>query len=234
MSNYSKKRNYSGSLVNVVTPRAYTAPSKKMKVSFAAPRKKKKSYGSKGAEVKYLDTTVIMTNSVVATVASLNSLAQGLTNITRIANKIQIKSVGVRAYEYSTTFTATVPNLTRWSIVLDKEPEAAAIASYNQIYTSNSPIAWANIDNSDRFVILATGTYIQGGLNNTTNQALAAGENAFSIDTFRKCDIAAKYVGTAATQASIGSNQLLFTFVSSADDANMDGFASCRIRFTDE
>lgn len=207
---------------------------------FAPMRKKKpKQYGQVGPEMKFLDTQSL--NNAAATtgvVVSMNTLAQGLTNITRIGNKIQIKSVAVRG-QYQTATQAidtSQPNSMVWSIVLDKEPEAAAIASVNQIYTGNDVLDFNNINESDRFVILATGDA------NWPGQGQLSGVGAFTQPTgitgmfqrFVKCDIATKYTGTTAAQSTFGTNQLLFVLRWKNADANHLTDVFMRIRFTDE
>lgn len=196
-------------------------------------KKAKKTYGQLGPEMKFLDTDQLnQTASATGQVYSMNTLAQGTTNITRIGNKIQIKSVMVKAvFESATGAVSASQNVGYWMIVLDKEPEAAAIASYNQIMSSNDIIAMRNIGESDRFVVLAKGSYAHPYTAASVTQA--TGTEVF-VEKFVKCDIAAKYTLTTATQSAFGSNQLLFTWISQNSDTNKLMDLRTRIRFTDE
>lgn len=198
------------------------------------PQRRKRSYGQNGPEVKFLDTASGATSNTTAVVTPLNLLAQGLTNITRIGNKIHIISVDMVLRFQGSPTELVDPNWTRWAIILDKEPEAAAAASYNQIYMTNSPYAFHNPDYSDRFVTLATGDLMIEG----SNQVTAVGWNQSGAPrvtrNFRKCDINCKYIGTGATQASVGSNQLLFVCLQETTDTSSSWTANCRIRYTDE
>lgn len=219
----------------VATPKAATG--KKVKFDLVSKPRKKKSYGQKGVEMKFLDIASTFNASLTASVTSMSSLAQGLTNLTRIGNKIQIKSAAVRISAVPiANGTLVASNVHKWMIVLDKEPDVAAIAAYGDIMATPAQVqSFSLISNSDRFVVLATGTWAHGGRSVTAGVVYSdGGEMSKYVDEWRKCDIAAKYVGTGATQASIGSNQLLFTIISENDDTNLIFNVITRIRFQDE
>lgn len=202
-------------------------------------RKKTRTYGQVGPEIKFLDVeTLNEAASATPVVISCNTLAQGLTNITRIGNKIQIKSLALHMQGQPTTgaIDTTAPNTMKWSLVLDKEPEAAAIASYNQIYDGNNIHSMRNINESDRFVVLATGIQNWDGCGQITaagafNQAAGS---TFFVEKFVNCDIASKYTLTTATQTAFGTNQLLLAICWKNTDANHLLDMKTRIRFTDE
>lgn len=214
------------------------APAYKKPRTGAGPRKKsfqKKQYGQEGPEMKFLDNAFIQNANVTAQVNAISTLAQGLTNITRVGNKIAIKSVHLRASIIPLDGTLPVlANVHKWALVLDKEPEASAIASYNQIYSQNNVQAFANINYSDRFVILGTGTWAHGQRIAAAVPYSDGGDMSKYIDCYRKVDINAKYLLTTATQTAIGSNQLLFVWISEQTDANIFAQFDCRIRYTDE
>lgn len=215
---------------------ARSAPKVPVVTMLAQRRFKKRSYGQGGAEIKYLDTAVNTTANVTASVTSINTIAQGLTNILRIGNKIQIKSVAMRmsAYPFDPA-VAIASNNHKWTLVLDKEPEAAAIATYNQIFTANSIQAFRNVGESDRFVVLAQGMWSHGDRRITAGSVYSdGGEIAKVWDKFLNINIATKYVLTTATQTAFGTNQLLFCVVSEQTDGNYAMDVNCRIRFTDE
>jgi len=214
-------------------------PTYKKPRSGSGPRKKslqKKQYGQEGPEMKFLDSQAVLTPNVTGQVISMNTMAQGLTNSTRVGDKICIKSAGLRISSFPVDPTLDVQaNVVKWSIVLDKEPEASALASYNQIYTGNSVQAWSNINYSDRFVILATGTWAYGQRRVlSTNAYSDGGEMSKYVDAYRKTDINSKYILTTATQTAISSNQLLFCIISEQGDANINMNYDARIRYTDE
>lgn len=194
--------------------------------------KSKPTYGQAGPEFKYLDTNVAVAlpPDSTAVVVGISNMAQGLTNITRVGNKIQIKSVEVKITLFNEITFAHSPNAHRVSLVLDKEPEPAALASYNQIYTDDSVLSMRNIGESDRFVVLAVEEFITDGALATTQTV-----NGTIFKTmFRNVDIASKFSGTGATQANVATNQLLVCIESFVDDANADWYIRSRIRYTDE
>lgn len=233
------------SLKRTVTIMGESAPAKKSfkrtKVvgSFnITPKRKRKSYGQSGPEMKFLDTAQLNQSIFTPTglVYPMNNIAQGTTNITRIGNKIQIKSVAVRAVCETAVLTDIIPNVVRYSIVLDKEPEAGAIAAYTDIFATSDPMSFLNIDKSDRFVVLKSGILKNAGMADSTAVGWASQPpNCIDyIDEFVPCDVATKYVGTGALQSSMGSNQLLFCTVAQNNDANRIADMRFRIRFLDE
>lgn len=221
---------------SVVSPTPFMAKkakssqsSKTVSISVTPKRQRRKSYGESGPEIKYLDTAIGPTAaSTTAVVTPISTLAQGLTNITRVGNKIRIKSVSVQGFVDTVVGNANSCVVKKWSLVLDKEPEAAAAASYNQIYTSNGVNAHRNIDYSDRFTVLATGTISIDGA------SVSGPFPTRTFEAYRTCDINSKYILTTATQTAIGSNQLLFCYTDSAIEPDVVVTAQCRIRFTDE
>ena len=100
---------------------------------------------------------------------SVQQIAVGTDNTNRIGRKITIKSV-----EYDYTFAATQSDLgttasysemmdgLRLSLVWDRQPAGGGtIPSYSDIYASapnaqTAPLSKRNMDNIDRFVVLAT------------------------------------------------------------------------------
>lgn len=200
--------------------------------------KKRKVYkdGQEGPEIKYLDKESLNVGfSSIAAVYDCSLMAQGQTNTTRIGNKICVKSIHVRLNGESSIAADIQPNKHKWMLVYDKEPEPSALASYNQIMTSNDVIAFRNIGESDRFKVLAEGVFEVAGMDwvNTTGGAQPS-NSSFYLDKFIPLDINIKYTGTGATQSNVATGQLLFTFISQTTDGNGTYDFRTRIRYTDE
>lgn len=222
----------------------YSAPARSLsaaKRSRTAPvvavkaRRKMKHYGQVGPEMKYLEVDNTFDASTTPDIFSMSNLATGSTNVTRTGNKITIKSVECKFYTSSNMTVAHLSNVHRVAIVLDKEPEAGAIATWADIWTDNSLVSMRNVNNSDRFVVLGIEEFGTG----QSGSAGAGFYSSFGGDTkfgtiIRKCDIAAKYLSSSSAQSASGSNQILCCINSSAADANLDIVVRTRIRFTDE
>lgn len=227
-----------GASFSVVTP------AKKLKINVpggaSAPmvsrrRGRKLKYGQKGPEIKFIDTLDSGTTaSTTANVFGLNTIAQGNTNSTRVGNKIQIKSVEMSIHMSCDPNVAHVANLHRVAIILDKEPEAGGIAAYTDVFVSNDILGYRTIGNSDRFVVLAVEDFTTGVSGIGANTVWATGDFSVYKRRYVKCDVAAKYNGTTAAQASIASNQIFAVTISEVTDANIDWLGRFRVRFTDE
>lgn len=211
-------------------------------VTIVAKPHKLKVYGMDGPEMKHLDNNYQYTALSTGSVDSLSSIAQGTTAVTRIGGKIEIKSVGVNIYVRMDNNAAHTANIHKFCLVLDKEPEAGGIAAYGDIFETVDPMSWREHTTSDRFVILKDWVFVTGpmdiqvntGSNNLQAYSISPGNSTGYKTLFKRINVNAKYIGTGATQASIGSNQLLLTSIAYITDANTDHIMSARIRFLDE
>ena len=230
--NVTIRRIPSGS-ANRVSRQSSFSSSRALVVS--APRRKK-SYGMKGPEVKYFDTTLQVAATSSGRVSSLSLMSQGTTNVQRVGNKTQIKSVASKGdIKWDAAgITSHPPGFHVVSIILDKEPELGAIATWADIYSIDETTSFLNINNSDRFVVLGTFRGHTGASSNTVGGIYGVGPAGIDYDMFRAVDIAAKYVNTTAAQASAGSNQLLLAYISDVTDNACIMTMNCRIRYTDE
>ena len=132
------------------------------------------------------------------TITVLNDVAQGTTAITRLKRKILMKSVLVQG---------TLTNSSgqgRILIVYDRQANGAAPAA-TDVLTSNTIMAIQNLDNRDRFIILADiFPYAQ-------DETLAAGNNGSGLrgimayKRYIKCNLETIYGGNAGTIADINS-----------------------------
>lgn len=129
----------------------------------------KQKYGTKSdssPEVKFIDTSVNVNPNATGTVLLLNACVEGSDYNNRIGRKIELTSV-----EYSLVFAggtgdlgtgATYPeniDVGMFSLVYDKQSNGAAPA-WSDVYTVSgsviSPFSHRNVNNLDRFVVLAT------------------------------------------------------------------------------
>ena len=183
---------------------------------------------SSGIERKNIDDSAAKWTTTVATwtITVLNDVAQGTTAITRLGRKILMKSVLVQG---------TLTNSSgqgRILIVYDRQANGAAPAA-TDVLTSNTIMAIQNLDNRDRFIILADiFPYAQ-------DETLAAGNNGsgsggiMAYKRYIKCNLETIYGGNAGTIADINSGSLLMlTNCNGGTVAGESGIV--RVRFVDE
>ena len=189
----------------------------------------------------------------------LNNITQGADATQRIGRKVQIKSIRVRVsvrinddyvtevpdtnnvlvdYETKSSSYAN-PQSCRLVLVWDKQPNGI-IAGSGQVFESmngyNGSDSMMNLDNRDRFVILADETKILSPF----------GIGAAHFDIYKECDLTTIYSTAVSPQtiASIQSGALYAFFLSDVvtvtnplsplvANAPFSTFAQCRLRYLD-
>lgn len=189
----------------------------------------------------------------------LNNITQGADATQRIGRKIQIKSIRVRVSvrinddvttavpvtnnvltQYDTvTSTYGTPMSVRLVLVWDKQPNGSQAGS-GQVFESmngfNGSDSMMNLDNRDRFVILADETKIVSPM----------GIGAAHFDIYKECDLTTIYSSAVSPQtiASIQSGALYAFFLSDVAtvtspltplvaNAPFSQYAQCRVRYLD-
>lgn len=172
-------------------------------------------------EDKYIDLTTNGTISSSGTVFALNGVAQGLTDITRIGNKIRGKDVLVRQ---SFTINSSATNtLIRAILFCDKQYNGADPA-VTDVLSSASVLAPLNRDNTERFVILKDDL-----LTLTVSQDNAQKTRKW----FKTIPWHMYYSGTDATDASLQTNALCILLVSN-EATNVPSHSTIsRVKFYD-
>ena len=152
----------------------------------------------KAQELKERILMILLLNGLVLagwSINCLNDVAQGTTAITRIGRKILMKSVLVQGLLATNT-----GNSARVLIVYDRQPNGALPAA-TDVLTSNTIMAAQNLDNRDRFLILADiMPYDQ--VENISNPSANSG---FGYKRYIKCNLETIYSGNAGTIADIMS-----------------------------
>lgn len=180
---------------------------------------------SSGIEKKNIDDQTSKWTTGVTTwvINALNDVAQGVTAQTRIGRKILMKSLLVQGY---ITVTGS-PAIPRIVIVYDRQANGALPAA-TDIFTSNTVMAAMNLDNRDRFLVVADIFPGDDSENLTGNSA-----GNFGYKRFIKMNLETIYSGNAGTIADITSGSLLIcTNLNGGTLSNETGIQ--RIRFVDE
>lgn len=180
---------------------------------------------SSGIERKNIDDTApkITTGVATWTINCLNDVVQGTTATTRIGRKILMKSINIQGVVATST-----GNAARILIVYDKQSNGALPAA-TDVLTSNTLMAMQNLDNRDRFIILADILPYEQE-ENISNPSASSG---FGWKRYIKCNLETIYNGTLGTIADITTGSLLImTNINGATITGETGMQ--RVRFVDE
>lgn len=177
-------------------------------------------------EKKNIDTTPTAWPSATIgwTITPVNLIAQGTAANEHVGRKVSMKSIMLRS-----KFTST--DVTRVVLVYDKEANGV-LATTAQIFSIdriNSPM---NLDNSDRFVVLAD--VIPAGINKNGDPGYTAmGSTPNFYNIYRKCSLPMLFnATTTATITAINCGAILLC--TNSENGNVaDELTYARIRFTD-
>jgi len=178
-------------------------------------------YTRPSIEKKNVDTAGSVGNTGTNTFSEidhLNFVANGNSSISRIGRKIQMKSIFLRWVTSTNVNNAPI----RIVIIYDRSPQQA-LPSITEIFTSSEYNAHLNLNNTDRFVVIADEV-------RNANWAAGAGQSSGTI--YRKLNLDAMYNSGAGDIASQTSGAVYV--MSSALGGIGAGIGyNCRIRFTD-
>jgi len=233
--------------------------SKRMKIPMAPKKKFIKpsnlNLTQVGPELKYVDTeatdTAIPAGTSSVDFVLLNSIAQGSDNTNRIGRKITVKSIDINAIFTGMIATnaasiGTPSAMVRWWVLVDAQPDGAtATAADVWKSTSTFAVAHRNLDTSERFKVLRTGTFDlcnQSSLAGTIASEGAIPSAGFPdkayLDIYIPLNDAVKYSGTSTGISNIASGAYYFCYCTDiATPVNTTGCTvvyDARVKFTDE
>lgn len=153
-------------------------------------------------EGKFVDVATSSTISTTMTYLRLTEIAQGITDQTRIGNKILLKDLSVRLrFIQNSSATATA---IRWVMFVDKECDGALPAAPLPLAASSTE-AMNNMDFSKRFVTIKTGV-IDLSIN---------GNREATRKIYQKLNFHCDYDGAGSAVADAKENQIYIGFISS-------------------
>ncbi len=183
-----------------------------------------------------VDDGLIATGGTIFAPGSVNEIAQGVTESTRIGRKCTIKSVNWRfnmSVGVTASGSATASDVVRVIMYLDKQCNGVTAATTDILQTNNYQ-SFNNLANKNRFRTLMDRSYTiepqaLGG-NGTANDQAGYGQH----DTFfLKCNIPIEYDDSASTGAigTIRSNNIGVLILSQNGTVTFD--SKMRLRFAD-
>ncbi len=149
------------------------------------------------SETHYIDTSFTDPVSSTATIEDLSLVAQGDTEVTRSGNSILFKDILMR-FAVTQHVNATTTFI-RMVIFIDHQNDGVQITHAELMDITGSTLSHLNKDVGKRVTILKD-MYIE--LDDSRSQSWS------SKVYFSLANIRAKYIGTGATAASLGSNSL--------------------------
>ncbi len=196
-------------------------------------------YAGRDGELKFHDVAlddVVVTNTAAIT-ASINLIAQGITESTRVGRKCSIKAIQWR-YRVSMPLqdAIAVPitsDTLRIIMYVDKQCNGAA-AAFGVILENNDWQSFRSLANSGRFNILMdkniTVNYLTLSSDNAavSSQGVVIKEGTF----YKKCDIPLEFDDITGAVTEIRSNNIGVLLISAS---GIIGFQSqLRLRFSDQ
>jgi hypothetical protein len=193
-----------------------------------------------GAEMKFHDVDVddaaVATNGSILNSGSVNLIAQGVTESTRVGRKAVIRSINWRwnLKKAATTAGSNASESIRLILYLDKQCNGAA-AGVTDILESDNYQSFNNLANKGRFKILMdkeiTMNALSGGGDGTTEDYGAVERNG---SYYKKCSIPIEFSSTTGAITEIRSNNLGVLILSKNGTSTAPVFDSkMRLRFTD-
>jgi len=191
---------------------------------------KRKSFVRKD-DLGYVDlAAATYAGDTTGSVTLIPTIAQGTAVTQRVGKRVALKSLEVKGSISANA--ASVTSEPWFAIVYDKRP-TGSLPAITDIYNSNSPDAFPNDANSDRFVILRNKSYIMIG-NNTGVTSDHILENIHMYMSLKNSPMVFKALGTGAI-ADIAEGALyLITGGNVAAGTQASSFyLGFRVRFVD-
>lgn len=195
-------------------------------------------------ERKYIDLTT--TNTAVSTtagIACLNQMTQGTSAVTRVGNKIVIKSIqckGIFRLEQAVDEAVSIlapAQAARFMIILDKQPNGVIATATDIFEVNNDVFSPINMQYRERFVVLCDKLFALGPAASTASAGVVTWGSGTQkiINWYKKCSIPVTYGGNAGLMSDLRTNAIYIVLmgqIASGDtDTNFSGYT--RIRFVD-
>lgn len=212
------------------------APAKRPRGSALAPPVPYIPRGFSRQEWKFIDTAVSQDLNTTPVLTLLNGLAPGNSASQRIGSKVSFMSLEFRWRARITGTTGVVSNC-RFLIVLDRQPNGAAIGAATDVLDAATTTSLRNLANRRRFKIMVDKVFTLGGVLNGagTGSAIPEMKTSKMYMKFRRPIVTEFNAGVAGTVADIATNSLYLISLGTEAAGNTDGvlYGSLRLRYTD-
>lgn len=195
-------------------------------------------YSGRSSELKFHDVDLDADNVAATGVIedSINKIAQGVTENTRVGRKCTIKSINwhywITLNERDAVGTPPNPDVFRIILFLDKQCNGATAAILDILETAHFQ-SFRNLANSGRFQILMDKTIPMNynGIASDNNGVVSSSEVFKTGSFYKSCNIPLEFSGTTGAIGEIRSNNIGVIFIAEANNCDFD--SSFRLRFSD-
>jgi len=186
-------------------------------------------------ELNAIDSTpATISVNTTGNLVLLNGCATGADYTDRIGRKIRMKSVQFRGF-FQPADDSTVTNYVRMMIVYDRQTNGNP-PTVTEILQSASSLSSLNLNNRERFTVVADKEYVIGRVINTATQAVSYGLNVHKCKGYRRLNLETQYGGSTNAVASIATGSLyMLTIGNIASGGGTDAVLdiTLRVRFTE-
>ncbi len=205
-------------------------------------RVRARAFCSLGPEKKFHDLA-FSSDSIASTWAtlshaggqSLNLIAQGLTESTRVGRRICVHNINIKGHlDMATATSAVGRNIVKLVLVQDRQANGADATEADVYETTSAGLhSYRNLANASRFKILATRHFTMNA--SISGNGTAIDTNAmiryFSMSV--KLEQPVEFDSTAGAITEVQSNNFFLMGVMQATTPAVVLSARCRLRFTD-
>jgi len=190
-----------------------------------------------GIEEKKVVDTAAASYAVDTTgsVTAINLCAQGTDFTNRIGRKTTNTAIQVTGMVGP---NSTADNATgihgKVLVIYDAQPNSAgAVPSMTDLFTASTSDSFMNLNNRDRFRVLATEDFALGPFDNTATVSLA--DNSIRlVNIYKRINMDSIWSGTTAAIGSVSSGTiLLVTIGNNGSSTGYTARLACRVRFVD-
>lgn len=190
----------------------------------------------RGPERKVIDTaSANYACDTTGSVTFVNGCAQGTDFNQCIGRKYRNVAIQLEGY-VGPSDSNTSANKCRVMLVYDEQPNGA-VPAITDILTASTSAAFMNLNNRDRFKILADENFVIGGFDTAATAAYAMSPTVQNVSIWRKIDLPTIRNG-AATSAAVTNYQtgtlLLVTIGAVPAAVGSTLTAAVRVRFEDD
>lgn len=185
-------------------------------------------------ERKVVDTaSTTYVCDTTGTVTLLNGTAQGSDFSNRIGRKATMVAVQLEGQIIPADLTNTASSKCRVMLIYDAQPNGA-LPAITDILTASTSNAFMNLNNRDRFKVIADVNESIGHVVDTATQAQAGSPTVHNVSVYKKINLETIYDGTTAAIADVQTGALLLvTIGNQAAGAGGLYFGAVRVRFID-
>lgn len=185
------------------------------------------------AECHFIDTVISGDVNSTPVVTLLNGIAQGTTTSTRVGNRVYMEAVEVRLHITNETGSTDRLNQMRAILVLDTQANGSTL-TVPDVLTSTSLVAFEDLYESDRFVILYDKVLPLNFYGSATVSPAATMHWFYKVNEMVEHHAEFKGTGATASDIATGSLWLMYFGPDAATSGDFDVEGAARVLYYDQ